>query len=173
MYDLNEVNCGPGPEYGKLTVTQENYGAVPKTPEIINSLIAISPLEEYMGKRGIHEYESFSGDTCSSTSSNVDSPTSPVTVKNMRSQLIKAEVKIRLQKKQQKNISTNEEDSVCQNQQPTRSSWLGCDESSMDTEEDDGNSLYGDVNYTNLGVSRITFIFFLKEICANQLIANL
>lgn len=160
MYNLNEVNYGPGPEYGRLTITQEeNTGGTPKTPEIINTLMSITnPLDDYM-KRNIADEKIFSSeyvsvDTCSSTSSNVESPTSPATVQNMCSQLIKEGLKLTLQKKRRNNLSTSETES-----NSTHSQLLSLhgvmskyDESSLDTEEDDGNSLYGDGSGSSSGV---------------------
>lgn len=162
MYNPNDVNCGPGPEYGKLTVTQGDNTATPKTPEIINSIMAITnPLDMYV-RRGsapredkiLSPSEYTSADTCSSTSSNVDSPTSSPSVQSMCSQLIKEGLKLTLQKKRQNNLSTSENDSnastllnpIC----PSKFVHPH-DESSLDTEDE--GSMYGDLNGSCGGVS--------------------
>ena len=65
---------------------------IPKTPEILNLLAAISPLEECLKGNNAEKIsaslDSFSADTCSSNST-VDSPTSPQRPSNIKLQFIK------------------------------------------------------------------------------------
>lgn len=166
MY-LNDMNCGSGPEYCKLSVSQSDNTATPKTPEIINSIIAITNPFEYH-RRGsstgedkiLSPSEYASADTCSSTSSNVGSPTSPPRVQSMCSQLIKEELKLTLQKKRQNTLSSSENDSNAST--PVNS--IGAiadkfanrhDESSFDDEDD--CSMNGDLNGM-CGVSSLKLI---------------
>lgn len=166
MHNLNDVNCGPVPEYGRLIVTQQGNGTETtlKTPEIIDTLMSMtSPLDEYVKRNNLSNLaedklfspsEYTSADTCSSTSSNVDSPTSPASVQSMCSQLIKEGLKLTLQKKRRSNASTSEtESNSAAPPLPVPCMAAKYDESGLDTEEDDGNSLYGDGSGSSNGVS--------------------
>ncbi|XP_065201637.1 activating transcription factor 3 [Planococcus citri] len=165
MYNLNDMSCAPGAEFDRLSVSQGDNTTTPKTPEIINSIMALTnPFEYVRGGSGRAEdkilspSEYASADTCSSTSSNVDSPTSPPRVQSMCSQLIKEELKLTLQKKRQNTLSSSENDSNAST--PVNSIGIGAiadkfahrnDESSFDDEDD--SSMNGDFNGSLCGLT--------------------
>lgn len=141
---------------------------IPKTPEILNLLAAISPLDECLRENNVvvatatigkisPSADLFSADNGSS-SSTVDSPTSPQKpASNIKLQFIKTNLKLTLERKRRNhniNDKNSEPDSRTSSSSPppSRDSCAKCDESGMDTEEDDGNSSQGEANF-NFGVS--------------------
>lgn len=130
----------------------DNNSATPNTPEIINALTKINPLDDYLRHNSPTVEDrlfspgdySNSADTCSSNS-NLGSPSSPVNVqKNMHSQFIKEELKVRLQQKARKNNAAAAATGVATTpvcvEQPVICSVLGHDDCSLDLDEYDGNS---------------------------------
>ncbi len=156
MYELDKGNCGLS-EDGLLTVSQESISKTPNTPEILTALSKIHPLDDYMTRRSsvaedrLFSPSDYSADTCSSTSSNIGSPSSPVSLQNMRSQLIKEDLKMRLrQKAREKRASMSAEPM----QVATPCSSLMYDDGYLDLDENDGNSSNGDSSKTNNEVNK-------------------
>lgn len=138
-----------------LTPQQNGPARIPNTPEILSALISINPMDTYMSQQAAVNSPTDDTDSCSVVSSSLDSPVSPTNPLNLRTQLIKEDLKMRLRERRMR----NREDSPQQpqphrreaSQQPhlpleARYSSSGCDESGMDTEEDDGNLSNGDAN---------------------------
>ena len=169
MYGSNGGHDGPQPDYNNVIVNNSdangNTTGIPKTPEILNLLASISPLEECLKGNGtvdkMSSMDSFSADTCSS-SSTVDSPTSPISHRpsDIKLQFIKTNLKLTLEKKRKnQNLSSNESDM----NPSSHDSCVKCDESSMDTEEDDGNSSHSEANSSKFGVSGIFLALLLAD----------
>lgn len=161
MYGSNGGSNGSEPEYNNMTLNNNsdadcNSTGIPKTPEILHMLASISPLDECLKANSIEKIspvDSFSADTCSS-SSTIDSPTSPQNHRssNIKLQFIKTNLKLTLEKKRRnQNLSSNESDM----NPSSHDSCAKCDESSLDTEEDDGNSSHSEANGSKFGVSSV------------------
>lgn len=150
-----------------LLVPQQNGPArIPNTPEILSALISINPMDTFMSQQAGVNSPTDDTDSCSVVSSSLDSPVSPTNPLNMRTQLIKEDLKMRLQERRMRNREDSPQQQHPQpqcreaSQQPhlpleARYSSSGCDESGMDTEEDDGNLSNGDVNSNGCEVNTI------------------
>lgn len=176
-----------------LAAQQPGVARIPNTPEILSALISINPMDTFMSQQRGANSPTDDTDSCSVASSNLDSPSSPPNQINLRTQLIKEDLKMRLQERRMRN--SEDQPQSQQLQQPLRCkvshrqhpplearySSSGCDESSMDTEEDEGNLSNGDTNSNGYEVGshqyiRLcipTFSYYLRTYIPVQLIRPL
>lgn len=158
-----------------LAPHQNGPARIPNTPEILSALISINPMDTFMSQQAGVNSPTDDTDSCSIVSSSLDSPVSPTNPLNMRTQLIKEDLKMRLRERRMRNREESPQQqpqTQCNrreaSQQPhisleARYSSSGCDESGMDTEEDDGNLSNGDVNSNGCEVNTFEDFFFLKN----------
>lgn len=115
MYNLNVNLAAAASSAVNNLLSVENGSSTPRTPEILNSLIAMTnPLDNFAFGDESHKisngpFTSLSSDSNSSSCSQVESPTSaPPSVQKTCSQLIKAGLKLSIEQKR-KNLSDGED----------------------------------------------------------------
>ncbi|KAK9703377.1 Basic region leucine zipper [Popillia japonica] len=145
MYNLNvnlATSAAPGAVNNLLMV--ETGGATPRTPEILNSLMAMTnPLDNYNFnddclKHGDKKpFTNTSSDSNSSSCSQLESPTNgPTSVQQTCSQLIKAGLKLSIEQKRK--FQSDSEDILDLDKCPKRIKKNECSESEEDKHNNGG-----------------------------------
>ncbi|KAK9891629.1 hypothetical protein WA026_015592 [Henosepilachna vigintioctopunctata] len=137
MYNLN-VSLAETAATAANSLLVETNGPTPRTPEILNSLIAMTnPMDNYFGD-GSHKVSqkwaptNVSTDSNSSSSSQLESPTTnnPPSIQHTCSQLIKAGLKLTIEQKRK--LQHDGDDLLDLDKCPKRSRRIECSESEED-----------------------------------------
>ncbi|XP_044748037.1 activating transcription factor 3 [Coccinella septempunctata] len=136
MYNLN-ISLAETAAHAANNLLIETNGPTPRTPEILNSLIAMTnPLDNYFGD-GSHKVKNgpptnVSTDSNSSSSSQLESPTAnnPPSVQHTCSQLIKAGLKLTIEQKRK--LQQDCDDFLDLDKLPKRPRKTECSESEED-----------------------------------------